>query len=154
MKGLDPDIAVLASDLPPCIESGTRSEKSDDEDSIAHNLEVWWMTGSEYSGGLGPQSGNTRGVANVFNMLQFHAVINHGIDIVELCCGSARPSTITIRRGLTCGGNYDIFTEWDLNDPSQQDAVWRYFRKYRPLVALMAPTCTPFRADGELQLGR
>ena len=67
-----------------------------------------------------------------------------GIDIIELCGGEARTSTIAVRRHMNTGRNYDIVTNCNLNDPAQQAAVTQYIRTYRPLVAIMAPTCTPF----------
>ena len=40
--------------------------------------------------------------------------------------------------------NFVLVTDWDLNDPRQQGRVKAYFRKFRPLVVIMGPTCKPF----------
>ena len=70
--------------------------------------------------------------------------LGDGLDLVELCGGEGRVSTIAIRRHLKVGENFDLVTYWDLNDPKDQARVVRYFKKYRPLVAIMGPTCKPF----------
>lgn len=70
--------------------------------------------------------------------------LEDGLDLVELCGGEGRTSTIAIRRHFSVGENFDLVTSWNLNDPSDQEHVLRYFKKYRPLVAIMGPTCKPF----------
>ena len=42
------------------------------------------------------------------------------------------------------GPNFDILCQFDLNSPETQRDVWVYFETFRPLVAVMAPACTPF----------
>ena len=70
--------------------------------------------------------------------------ISIGDDIVEFCGGESRVSTICIRRWLKSGGNFDIVTQCDLNDPAVQKRAMDYLDKFKPLVAVMAPTCRPF----------
>ena len=51
---------------------------------------------------------------------------------------------IAIRRHLSVGENFDLVTQWDLNNKVDQEKVIVYFKKHRPLVAIMGPTCKPF----------
>ena len=62
----------------------------------------------------------------------------------ELCGGEARVTTLAVRRRLTSGGNFDIITQCDLNEPSCQQEVLEYLRTSKPLVVVVAPTCRPF----------
>ena len=63
---------------------------------------------------------------------------------MELCGGAARVSQVCIRRKLHTGGNWDIITDCDLNDPKVQMECLKYIDMVKPLVIVMAPTCTPF----------
>ena len=59
--------------------------------------------------------------------------LEDGLDLVELCGGEGRVSTIAIRRHLEVGENFDLVTSWDLNNSTtDQELVLKYFRKYRP----------------------
>ena len=66
------------------------------------------------------------------------------IDIVELCGGEGLPGRIAVRRRLKSGGNFDIVTDVDLNDPKVQHEVMTYILKAKPLVVVLSPVCTPF----------
>ena len=76
--------------------------------------------------------------------MEFICTLACGLDIVEVCGGDARPSQIAVRRQMPSGENFDLRNGYNLNDKRRQDAVWEYFKRCRPLVAVMAPTCTPF----------
>ena len=72
---------------------------------------------------------------------------NTYLDVVELCGGQARVSTICYRRRMLVGPNFDIIdinTQCDLNDEQEQRKVLGFLNKYKPLVTVMAPTCTPY----------
>jgi hypothetical protein len=77
-------------------------------------------------------------------MLSYLAKLEPGTDLVELCGGEGRVSTIVIRRHLKAGANFDLITGWDLNDERQQNLVLKYLDECRPLVVIMGPTCKPF----------
>ena len=66
------------------------------------------------------------------------------VDVVELCGGAGRPLEIAIRRRMRAGRNFDLTTGVDLSQPAEVAAYWRYLRKSRPRVIVMAPPCTPF----------
>ena len=66
------------------------------------------------------------------------------IDIVEIWGGSARISTLYVRKRLKVGKNFDLVTKSDLNDPYQQQLVVQYFIDHKPLVAVMSPQCPVF----------
>ena len=66
------------------------------------------------------------------------------LDMVEICGGVSRASTIAVRRRLRTGKNFDLVTDLDLTDPMQQAEVKAYFRKFQPLVTIIGHTCKPF----------
>ena len=60
--------------------------------------------------------------------------LGEGLDLCELCGGDqARTSQIAIRRRLRTGENFDLVTGYDLNKPNDQQAVWHYFEKRKPI---------------------
>ena len=67
-----------------------------------------------------------------------------GIDVLELCGGEARVTYLGVKRHLITGQYFDIRVACDLNAASHQQAVWHYLDVAKPLVVVMAPTCTPF----------
>ena len=81
---------------------------------------------------------------SIHQLLTYLTSLDYGVDIVEVCGGEARTSSLAVRRHLKAGENFDLVTGVDLNDEIQQAAVERYFRQQRPLVVIMAPTCRPF----------
>ena len=83
---------------------------------------------------------------NTNQMLHIFHSMDSGIDVVELCGGAGRVSRIAIRRHLKTGENFDLVTHCDLNDKRTQDDVEYYITTYKPLVIVMAPSCTPFGA--------
>ena len=66
------------------------------------------------------------------------------LDVIELCGGEARCTQVAIRRKLSAGDNFDIICNCDLNSHENQAKVLEYIKRNRPLVAIMAPTCTPY----------
>jgi hypothetical protein len=81
---------------------------------------------------------------HVFMLMSYLETVHPGVDIVELCGGEGRVSYLAIKRQCKVGPNFDLVTDWDLNDPAQQREVERYFDAHKPLVAIMGPTCKPF----------
>ena len=67
-----------------------------------------------------------------------------GHDVVEFCGGQARVSHWRVRRHLASGGNWDLVTSCNLNDPEVQRAASHYLDTAGAAVAVMAPTCTPY----------
>ena len=65
------------------------------------------------------------------------------LDLIEICGGTARTSTIAARKGLTAGENFDLMCSCDLNVKENQHKVLEYIHKTKPLVTVMAP-CTPY----------
>ena len=114
---------------------------NDDEPLVA-DLCNNWLKGSDWFGDT--FNTTTRTMESVFHMMHTLDHLDDGIDMVELCGGEGRTSILAVRRQLKVGENFDLVTSWDLNDPTQQELVRKYFRKYRPLVAIMGPTCKPF----------
>ena len=77
-------------------------------------------------------------------LLGYLSHLDRGTDIVEICGGEGRVSTLAIRRHLETGANFDLITGWNLNDENQQNLVMRYLDNCQPLVVVMGPTCKPF----------
>ena len=94
---------------------------------------MYWFRGSEWTPeidiGYCP---NTIIANNVFSMFEQLGKIKFGLDLVEICGGEGRTSLIAVRRHLDVGENFDLVTNWDLNDKYEQEEVLRYFDKYRP----------------------
>ena len=87
---------------------------------------------------------------NVQLALNVLAPLASKIDIVEICGGSARTSTMCFRKHLKVGSNFDLVTSVDLNNPKDQQLVMQYFIDHKPLVAVMSPRCSPFGAHSNL----
>jgi len=66
---------------------------------------------------------------------------NNCVDILELCGGEGRISTVAFKRRLTSGGNLDLVTGYDLGDPKMQRTIYRYLRTCHVLVAILQPSC-------------
>ena len=66
------------------------------------------------------------------------------LDIVEICGGEARCSSIALRLNMFAGDNFDLKCHCDLNDPRNQKLVQAYIAANKPLVTLMSPVCTPY----------
>ena len=80
---------------------------------------------------------------------KFHSITTYlcfgtcdAVDILEICGGEeARISQVGFKRGLSSGGNIDLTTECDLNNPATRDAVLRYLTKCYVMVAILQPNC-------------
>merc|ERR1712023_278065 len=73
----------------------------DDDDltsGLTSGLATWWLLGSSAPAGLGPQGENVWLVSTIHAFLNFLTSLDDGIDIVEVCGGEARPSTLALRR--------------------------------------------------------
>ena len=134
-------LKVLPSDLADeMLVEHVLDSGSDDDDST---LPIWWLRGSSAA----PPTPSSHSVYHATSLDEFiHMMDNEGssLDIVEICGGAGRTSTISGRRHLKVGNNFDLTTECDLNDPRNQRMVLQYLADQRPLVVVMAPTCTPF----------
>ena len=64
---------------------------------------------------------------------------NNEADLLELCGGEGRISTVAFQRGLKSGGNLDLTTWCDLGDPTTQRAVMHYLDKCDVLVTVLQP---------------
>ena len=113
-----------------------------DYEPLGEGLCMHWLKGSEWTGTYFSTSVIT--VHTIDELMYYLDKFEDGMDLVELCGGEGRTSTIAIRRHLSVGENFDLVCNWDLNDPHDQQKVRSYFRKFRPLVAIMGPTCKPF----------
>lgn len=74
-----------------------------------------------------------------------------GIDVMEVCRAVARVTYLAVRRHLATSQCFDIRVGVGLNLAAHQRAVWAHLDIAKPLVALMAHTCSPFgppRPDG------
>ena len=140
------DVSGLGPEEPDEVhlaEADTDSDNSDEE--LTSNMSVWWLKGSDWnSDEITPFSPLTQEMCDVFHMCDKIDTWKSGVDLVEICGGEGRVSTLAVRRHCQVGENFDLVTNWDLNDPLQQKRVLAYFARHKPLVAIMGPTCKPF----------
>ena len=76
-----------------------------------------------------------------------HLVVNakgEGVDVAEVCGGVGRTSTLSVRRKLTVGPNFDLECNVDLRKPKDQRECINYFKTNNVAVAVMAPICGPY----------
>ena len=144
-----------ASDMPLLVFSDAdsaepeqvRPESSDDESTDAEDaaqlMELFAFYGADVDG-LPPSPESVQIVPNVVEMFAVLDGQAKGTDVIEICGGENRIGRIAIRRRLKHGENFDLVTNYDLNDPDTQNRVLRYIQKEKPLVAVMSPTCKPF----------
>ena len=66
---------------------------------------------------------------------------NNRVDLLELCGGEGRISTVAFKRRLTSGGNLDLVTGCDLGDPKTQTAINHYLRTCHVMVVILQPNC-------------
>ena len=119
-------------------------EGSDSEDETvrrAFYLVQDWHHRDADEGIRNEPTSNLSDLHQAFQTLYSHEA---GIDLVEVCGGEGRTGKIAIRRHFSTGENLDLRFGYDLNKPDQQEAVVEYIRRCKPLVLVMAPTCTPY----------
>ena len=114
-----------------------------DYEPLVEGLCYRWFKGSDWSDDT--FSTKVKTLNSMKDLICYLNELGEGVDLVELCAGEARTSKIAIRRHLSVGENFDLVTDWDLNDPEDQKDVLLYFKLSRPLVAIMGPTRKPFR---------
>ena len=114
-----------------------------DEDSISDQWPMCFLLGSAVP--CFPQPQLQVFIASTMEELEtVLTALGAGIDVMEICGGAARVSQIAVRRRLVAGRNVDVVTGTDLTEPREQTSTMKYVRLQRPLVVVMAPTCTPF----------
>ena len=66
------------------------------------------------------------------------------VDVAEICGGTARTSFVLLRRRhkYKVGLNFDVVVGIDLLNSHEEHAMWAYFQRTQPLVAIMATPCT------------
>ena len=105
IRGLGDDVILLTCDVAPENDDDT----SDDEDNILF-ISIPRTT----------QDNTT----NIFSAVSSLCYGRHKhVDLIELCGGAGRISQVAFRRGLISGGNLDLFTVFDLRDPSAQRPI-------------------------------
>ena len=122
----------------------------DAEEEFLLNMEadmhpIYWMYGSEVA-----EAARSPETLRYGNMLAFLHYWRHDrdddqfVDVVEICGGAGRVSTMLIRRWHTVrtGKNFDVIVGIDLLNQMQKDAMWTYFNRTQPLTALLATPCT------------
>ena len=113
-----------------------------ENEAFVENLQTYWFKGTTINDTS--YGSNVQIMTDIYTMFDFLARQTTGIDLVEICGGVGRVTTIAIRRRLNTGPNYDLVTGWNLNDPKQQARVAEYVQTQKPLVIVMGPTCKPF----------
>jgi hypothetical protein len=78
---------------------------------------------------------------NLNDLIQLLGRAGTGIDVRELCGGETRTTTITIRRRLTTGENFDLVARVDLRGPQDAATSRPLFSQNHALVLAMALFC-------------
>ena len=66
------------------------------------------------------------------------------MHVMEVYGGHGGVTRIAIRRGLTCGKNFDLAVGVDLLKPGESQKLLKYVDQYQPMVTVMGPPCTAF----------
>ena len=127
----------------PDVEPPTSDSDGAETDGLVDGLCQHMLWGSESLGPPLPPV-QTYIASSAFELMNVLFNAGPGIDVVELCGGAARTSTVSVRRQLTAGPNFDLMTGTDLNEPREQHSVYDYIKHSDVLVTVMAPTCKPF----------
>jgi len=131
ISGLGP-----ADDTDYCvIEPAMLEQDSDDEFAsyFTQSIEQHWFKDSEWNKISSMENEfPTAQHIHVFMLMSYLETVHPGVDIVELCGGEGRVSYLAIKRQCKVGPNFDLVTDWDLNDPAQQREVERYFDTHKP----------------------
>ena len=135
IKALTLEYLVLEPYFLTCDDPGT---------SLADGLETCWFQGTDADGSNLVRVPSTAWFATIPEAGIALMFSGPGDDVVEICGGEARVTTICIRRRLKSGGNFDLVTQCDLNTPKGQKELWDHLKVHRPLVVVMSPTCKPF----------
>eukprot|EP00438_Fugacium_kawagutii_P025194 Skav218080 [mRNA] locus=scaffold3382:13254:23272:- [translate_table: standard] len=118
---------------------------TDDKDNVRNlpqeNIALYTAVESMHGFDLRKLSSHTYQANSMETVLHVLSSLSSRLDVVEICGGAARTSTISIRKHLRVGENFDLITDCDLNDPRQQQLVMQYFLDHKPLVAVMSPRC-------------
>lgn len=129
--------------LPNDGEDSSSEPSSEDEYPSINLVHMFWGSGT-----IGRPNLQKCTLMEPHEMLSLLHTVGPGIDIAELCGGQERSTTLSIRRKLKTGPNFDLVTGFDLNKPCDQQTVKNYFQTHKVLVAVMAPTCGPFGPMG------
>ena len=124
ISGLGPDAVLLSSDIIP----EQFDYDSDDDDSEDMFLQVPISIAD-----------NTTDILTAVPYLCYGR--HNAVDLIELCGGQGRISQVAIRRGLLSGGNLDLVTGCNLDDPRTQKAIMHYLETCDVLVAILQPNC-------------
>ena len=119
LRGLGPEVKTLACDIDV-------EDMSDDDEPVQY-LSVPYVRTNDH---------------NIFSITsELCYGRNNRVDLIELCGGQGRISTVAFRRGLASGGNLDLVTGCDLGDPKVQEAVNHYLDTCYVLCAVLQPNC-------------
>ena len=66
------------------------------------------------------------------------------IDVAEIFGGEGGVIRICFKKGLSCGRNFDLSTNVDLNTQHGREVLLRYLKLFKPRVVSLAPPCTAF----------
>ena len=116
LSGLGSDLTYLSAD----VVRETLDIDSDydtDDEQFVQGLSIWYLKGS------GPIEFLPEGAMRfplLDNLLQFLATAGDGLDLCEICGGSARTSQVAVRRRLHAGRNFDLVANIDVGLPHNQ----------------------------------
>ena len=124
LTGLGPDIALLSFDVAP--------EHLEDDDTDDDDYDCFFSIPTTITD-------NHTSIESAISYLCYGKY--NRVDLIELCGGQGRISTVAFRRGLESGENLDLVTGCDLGEPATQRAINHYLDTCDVLVEVLQPNC-------------
>ena len=138
LSGLGCDLAFhQATTIVEDYYSDNSNEVSSDEEFI-DGLTYWMFKGPD---GDRLTTYHTMSVCDLSTAIALLSEVGGGYDICEFCGGTGRTTRVAIRRRLRTGRNFDLVTNADLGDPTQQRQALKYLDDNEVLVLVMGPSC-------------
>ena len=137
LSGLGGDLEYLMAPVVREVCEAESSQESSDEEAVK-GLTYWCFIGPDGKREIPRQVLHVCDLAAASQLL---SEVGPGVDMCEFCGGVGRASTIAIRRRLRTGKNFDLVTNADLGDPTQQRIAMRYLDQHEVQVLVMGPSC-------------
>ena len=81
---------------------------------------------------------------DIFKLVYATHTRRGAIDVMEIFGGKAGVCQISVRKGLSSGGNWDLTTGINLSSKSEVQMLIDFVHKHAPKVLVMGPPCTAF----------
>ena len=99
----------------------------------AQDLTQRWLLRLDLSDNLDPQGPQTMIMANDYEIMELIGKLPLGVDM-------SRARTVAIRPKFYMDENFDLITQWNINDEVHRRLVLQFFSQCEPVDAITAPT--------------